>query len=497
MAWLVYQGSFKPVRTFTSPQTSLGDLDTASVARLVGAASDVTVVMNGDGVILDTSFQSGQLLEALNDSAGWVGQTFGAVVAPDSRAKTAALLQDAMEHGQPRWRHINHRATDGRSIPILYCCVETGGNGRMMAFGRDLSAVSALQQRLVNAQQSMERDYARLRNIEERYRLLFRQSSDAVLIFDPVRGQIIEANAAASALCGLGTADVSGRPLIEVLDTDGLADVQAQISSIRAGSRLEDVPAVLSHSGCAVTLRMARVAQENATQVLIRMVPVQPVPSVPTAPGTKVILLRMVENMPDAFVVTDAEGNVITVNAAFLEMVHLRHEDEVVDQPLDRWVGATGVDMSVVAANLRSRGVVRFFSTTVGGEHGATAQVEISAVAVPGGGQPALGFAIRNVGARVTMGLQASQSQSDPALPPGKHLSRSVEQLTELIGRVSLKDLVRESTEVIERLAIEAALELTNDKRASAAERLGLSRQSLYVKLRRYGIGDLTAADPA
>jgi len=76
----------------------------------------------------------------------------------------------------------------------------------------------------------------------------------------------------------------------------------------------------------------------------------------------------------------------------------------------------------------------------------------------------------------------------------GRPLSRSVEQLTELIGRVSLKDLVRESTEVIERLAIEAALELTNDNRASAAEMLGLSRQSLYVMMHRYGIGDLTVA---
>jgi DNA-binding NtrC family response regulator len=44
---------------------------------------------------------------------------------------------------------------------------------------------------------------------------------------------------------------------------------------------------------------------------------------------------------------------------------------------------------------------------------------------------------------------------------------------------------------VIERLCIEAALELTADNRASAAEMLGLSRQSLYVKLRRYGLGDL------
>ncbi len=32
---------------------------------------------------------------------------------------------------------------------------------------------------------------------------------------------------------------------------------------------------------------------------------------------------------------------------------------------------------------------------------------------------------------------------------------------------------------------------MTGDNRASAAEMLGLSRQSLYVKLRRYGLGDL------
>jgi len=40
---------------------------------------------------------------------------------------------------------------------------------------------------------------------------------------------------------------------------------------------------------------------------------------------------------------------------------------------------------------------------------------------------------------------------------------------------------------------IEAALELTGDNRASAAEMLGLSRQSLYVKLRRFGMSDVSA----
>jgi len=177
-------------------------------------------------------------------------------------------------------------------------------------------------------------------------------------------------------------------------------------------------------------------------------------------------------------------------------MVQLRHEKEVAGQPLDRWVGESGVELSVLTANLRSRGVVRFFSTTVHGEHGKPAQIEISAAEVSGGCPPTLGFAIRNVGARLNMGLQASQVETGSATLAGRPLSRSVEQLTELIGQVSLKELVRETTEMIERLAIEAALELTNDDRAAAAEMLGLSRQSLYVKLRRYGIGDLTAASP-
>ena len=58
------------------------------------------------------------------------------------------------------------------------------------------------------------------------------------------------------------------------------------------------------------------------------------------------------------------------------------------------------------------------------------------------------------------------------------------------MGRAPLRDIVRDTTDLIERLCIEAALQLTGDNRASAAELLGLSRQSLYIKLRRFGIGD-------
>lgn len=492
----MHWGTSALVKTFVSPQTSLGDLDAASAATLIGAASDITLVLDGAGVIRDMAVQSGQLADDLPDSAGWLGRPFEATLAPDSRPKIAALLRDAAANAEPRWRQVNHLAPDGRSVPVLYCGVRVGGDGRVVVFGRDLRAMSALQQRLMNAQQGMERDYARLRDVEMRYRLLFQLSGEAVLILDPAKGRVTEANPAAKALCGSGVADVTGRALTDLFDPVSLPAVQAGMDTIRAGGRAEDVAAHLAgEHDAAVTLRMSLFRQENASLVLMRIVPVQAPATPGRLPHPKLTLLRAVESAPDAYVVTDDDGDIITANTAFLELVQLMHEDEAVGQPLDRWIGENGVDLSVLSANLRSRGAVRFFSTTIHGEHGASAQVEVSAVAVPGEGRLALGYAIRNVSSRLNIGLQVAPPQHGAATRAGKALPRSVEQLTELIGRVSLKELVRESTEVIERLAIEAALELTGDNRASAAEMLGLSRQSLYVKLRRYGLGDLTGAE--
>ena len=108
-----------------------------------------------------------------------------------------------------------------------------------------------------------------------------------------------------------------------------------------------------------------------------------------------------------------------------------------------------------------------------------TSDVEISAAAVTRNEGTKIIFFSRDISRRLT---------SDHPLT--ERLPRSIEQITERVGRLPLKELVRESTDVIEALCIEAALKLTRDNRASAAEILGLSRQSLYTKLRRYGIGE-------
>jgi transcriptional regulator PpsR len=121
--------------------------------------------------------------------------------------------------------------------------------------------------------------------------------------------------------------------------------------------------------------------------------------------------------------------------------------------------------------------VLRNFETRLRTRHGELEDVELSAVTVEQNGEQHHGFAIRSIARRL-----GRPDEDGTAMP------RSVEQLTELVGRIALKDIVRESTDLIERLCIEAALRYTSNNRASAAEILGLSRQSLYSKLHRHGM---------
>ena len=139
--------------------------------------------------------------------------------------------------------------------------------------------------------------------------------------------------------------------------------------------------------------------------------------------------------------------------------------------------------MNLLKKQFRDHQQVPNFSSVVNDLNGREEPVEISAILV-GRDKPLYGYSVRSVGRR-----ERDLPQTEASYP------RSVEQLTELVGRKPLKEIVRESTDLIERMCIEAALVHTSDNRASAAEILGLSRQSLYSKLHRHGIGNFQDKD--
>ena len=467
------------MKQFAAPRKAFGGLDAESAAALIAATADVALIMDGKGIIRDLAFGSEEL--SSEGYADWVGQSWAETVTVESRPKVEALLRDAAAKAAPRWRQVNHPSAHGSDVPVLYSAMQVGPENRVVAVGRDLRTISALQQRLVAAQQSMERDYWRLRSVETRYRLLFQMASEAVLVVDATTLKVVEANPAAAQVLGDTAKHIVGRPFPDGLDEAGRQAAQGLLAGVRAAGRADDVRVRSADGKREFLVSASLFRQDNESLFLIRLAPVANEAGERAALATRPNLAEIVDSLPDGFVVTDTAGRIVTANRAFLDLAQLASEEQARGESIERWLGRPGVDLNVLIGNLRQHGAVRLFATTLRGEYGASVEAEISAVAVPDGQRPCLGFTIRNVGRRLTPAARSG----------GRELPRSVEQLTELVGRVPLKDLVRESTDLIERLCIEAALELTGDNRASAAEMLGLSRQSLYLKLRRYGLGDL------
>ena len=463
---------------FESPELFLAGLDAQTTASLISAAADVALILDEHGVVKDMAFGNDELKQ--HGRQHWLGMPWLDTVTIESRPKVQEMLSEAANLGSTKWRHINHPSTDSADLALLYTIVplsKASGVHRSVAFGRDLRSQVALQQRLVSAQLSMERDYWRLRHVETRYRLLFQVATEAVLILDATTEKLEEANPAAYKLLG-EKARLASWTLAQGLDSLSVPAVQQMFAALRLRGHADPITVCFADSVDIYNVSGSLFRQENSTHFLIRITPLKPIEASAESSMTR-LLQRVVENAPDAFVVTDTDGRVITANRAFLELTQLASEALVRGEPLQRWVGRSGVDMTVLISNLRQRGTVRLFVTTVQGEYGAASEVEISAVSVPSEEQPCLGFTIRDISRRL---------MNEPMT--SKDLPRSAGQMTELVGRVPLRDIVRETTDLIEELCIQAALELTGDNRAAAAEMLGLSRQSLYVKLKRFGVGD-------
>lgn len=470
------------VKRSTVAKKSLGGLDAETAVTLINAASDITLEIDAGsaGLISNVTYGSEELAREL-DREELLGRPWADTVTVESRPKIEELLRDAQARQPPRWRHVNHTMSGGQDLPIMYSAMRIDSRGRVLAMGRSMRPLATMQQRLIEAQRSMEREYSRLRQAETRHRLLFQVALEAVIVVDAATSKIVEANPAAGEILGDAGRRLLGRSLRELFDARSRRAIDTLFGKLDAAGHAEEYPVhALGGGHRALRISASLFREGRAAFYMVRLLPAESDADSAAMQKKKSRVFDFVQSSPDGFVVTDMKGAIAYANRAFLDLAQLTSEAQALNEPIDRWLGRPGVDFSLLASQLREHQSLKLFATSLRGEYGSTSDVEICAVAVPEGGEAYCGFSIRDVSNRLPTGRRS-----------GGERPRSVEQLTELVGRVPLKELVRESTDMIERLCIEAALELTGDNRASAAEILGLSRQGLYAKLHRHGIAEI------
>jgi transcriptional regulator PpsR len=212
---------------------------------------------------------------------------------------------------------------------------------------------------------------------------------------------------------------------------------------------------------------------ESSAVFMLQLASVGPRPAVGRAEPQD--LTALIERMPDGFVVLDRDGVVKQANRSFLDLVQAGAHGAVQGQSLQKWFDVPGADMNVLLANVRQHGAMRLFPTTIRGELGTTVEVEVSAAGDTATSPSVIGVLVRDIGRRL------------PA-PERNGLRQALGYGTTNGGGIPLREVVDRVVGLVERDYIEFALEQTEDNRAAAAELLGMSRQSLYAKLNRYGL---------
>lgn len=432
------------------------------------AQPDITLHLDALGVIRNVNLGTTISGEKLGD---WIGRPWVETVDDLSGSSVRRMLADARAHGVSDFRQIAQRFPSGREIPIEYNAVRLGGKAGLIAVGKNFQGVAELQARLVAAQHAREQDYWKLREVETRYRVLFDSSSEPVLLLRADNLRMLEANPAAMKAWNAAV----GGDFLDVVAERDRSPLEAMLSRVREQGR---APGILLHLGAerlAWFSRASLAAGEPSSVFLLQLSPMgpgQPAFADPMASSSD----PLVDRLPDAFVLLDDHGVVRRVNRAFLDLIQAGVAALVIGEPFGRWLSHPGADASVLMENVSRRGVLRHFATTIYGELGLKAEVEISAAA-DGDTRPR-NFAV----------LVRDVSRRFPRAKPTDELGAVFGGLTERIGKVPLLQLVKETGSLIERHYIEEALEQAAGNRTAAAELLGLSRQSLYAKLGRYGL---------
>ncbi|KIT14892.1 transcriptional regulator PpsR [Jannaschia aquimarina] len=433
------------------------------LSHILATAADLALIVGESGTIHDV------VANPLNSSFGkvdhWVGRNIGDFLALDSREKVLRRLQDLDPAVPTPPMEVNHVDGANWTAPMRYTLHPTGQDGRILLLGRDLRPLADLQQRLVRTQAALERDFEAQRVHETRFRVLLAEMSEGTVLIDATTGRVQEANDRAASLLGTSldalrgaafTAEFDGRRRSEFLDElarAGAAGTSVEVRTARGGAMLRLLPHAFRAGGDRAIL--CRIATDESHR-----------------PATSPQMAEFFDHAPDAIALIDTEGRVTRANDAFLSLVDMDNPGDLRGRSLIDFLGRGGIDLKMLTGEDRPR----LHATRLISAYGTPVPVEIAPVDLADGGT---GFVIRE-----TAIAQPLRDEAGPEQAP----DRAAQNARALVGAAPLRDIISSMTDVVEKECIEAAIELTDNNRVAAADMLGLSRQSLYVKLRKFGL---------
>ena len=432
----------------------------------VALASDIALVIDESGVVREVARPSTGPLPPSADE--WVGRRWVDTVSGDTRSKIENLLKEVTATGAGRRREVNHPLQPGVDVPVAYTAIRLGRDGPVLAVGRDLRAIAAIQQRFLEAQQDLERGYWRARQDEARYRLLFQAATDAVLVVDPATLLIIEANEAAASIFDIAAEQLAGRSIAFGFETTSRGALTELLNAARTSGQGGEIRARLAGSIRTTSVTATSLRVGDSMRLLVRVSRTDQQASNSALNKT---LARLVDDSRDGFVVTDSSGRVLVANPAFVALAQLAGEADAVGQALVDWLTPQDRTLATLMTQVRQRGISLRIAAWIRPGGAVKLPVEVSAALLTEGDQECIGFTIH-----------PSESATAPSCEGKARLEGLIpelDKLAEQIGVLTLPQLLERAQVITERHFLQLAMQRAGDDPAVAADLLGLSPESL------------------
>ncbi|MDA8585543.1 transcriptional regulator PpsR [Rhodobacteraceae bacterium] len=444
-------------------------------AQIVSRVSDLALIVDASGKIVAARCNPKFMGESYISQ--WDGAQIQQTLTVESVSKFEKRLAMFLSGGEDVLPvELNHRAhKDFDELPVRYSFHKLGKANDVLLLGNDLRRTAEMQQQLVAAQLALEADYEAQREQDIRLRVLM-ESSDVPTVFVSVStGQIVSCNAAAELLLGKSRDHLIGESFADEFEAKGRKDVVDRMvvaateqseapvvaKSIKGNQKLTLIPTLFRGTNGQMLLCKINLAKSRTA----------------TADQIQGQLTELFQQGVDAFVFVTASGQILSANEAFLKIANVTHSQSIKNKAMTDFLIRGSVDLNVMIENAKRSGGMRLYATKIVSEQGAECAVEISTTQLKAGIDPIFAMVIRD-----SHRVETSTTKRKQITDVDMH------SVIELIGGQSLKDIVARTTDVVEKMCIETAVEMTSNNRVAAAEMLGLSRQSLYVKLRKYGL---------
>jgi transcriptional regulator PpsR len=246
---------------------------------------------------------------------------------------------------------------------------------------------------------------------------------------------------------------------------------------VRAQGRAPSIALHLS-SASPWSLRASQITSDAGSFYLFQMTPLAGVAD-PKIVAEALPLDDLIQRFPDAIVIVDRDGVIRRANHTFLDMTQVGVESALIGQNIRRWLSQPGADASVILGMVQRHGGVRGMACKLEGDLGSLTDVEVSAVGDRASQARHFGIILKDITSRQPQELRPTV---DNVTKPKGDLS---------LPQASLEEIVKASVEEIERRCISEALEKSSGNRTQAAKYLGVSRQSLHMKLNKYRLDQI------